>query len=230
MSPGLDFETRIIAKVNAAQRLREAFAARPCAPALLNRGAVTDAYHPAGRKRGITLSVLEVLAEWSHPFSIVTKSASIERDLGLTAPMAARVMTRLREVRGGRDCDAGFETRMTRAGPARASGRCCCRTLPQESSAPWPEPAAGRTRPQPVPEAAGRSGPRPARPVRVKRPCIAKRAARLAQVSCGWKARQPHGLCHHPERPACPCCKTPFEAPPIFQTFRRCCRSFCRAG
>ena len=95
-------------------------------PALLNIGAVTDAYQPAEWKLGITRSVLEVLAEWSHPFLIVTKSAGIERDLGLTAPMAARVMTRLCELRDGRDGGAGFETRMARAGPARASGRCCC--------------------------------------------------------------------------------------------------------
>ena len=90
MSPGLDFETRIIAKVNAAQRLREAFAARSYAPALLNIGAATDAYQPVERKLGITRSVLEVLAECSHPFSIVTKSAGIERDLDLIAPLAAR--------------------------------------------------------------------------------------------------------------------------------------------
>ena len=90
MSPGLDFETRIIAKVNAAQRLREAFAARAYAPALLNIGAATDAYQPVERKLGITRSVLEVLVECSHPFSIVTKSSGIERDLDLIAPMASR--------------------------------------------------------------------------------------------------------------------------------------------
>ncbi len=90
MSPGLDFETRIIAKVNAAQRLREAFAARAYVPALLNIGAATDAYQPVERTLGITRAVLEVLAECSHPFSIVTKSSGIERDLDLIAPMAAR--------------------------------------------------------------------------------------------------------------------------------------------
>ena len=90
MSPGLDFETRIIAKVNAAQRLREAFAARAYTPALLNIGAATDAYQPVERKLGITRSLLEVLAECSHPFSIVTKSSGIERDLDLIASMAAR--------------------------------------------------------------------------------------------------------------------------------------------
>ncbi len=90
MSPGLDFETRIIAKVNAAQRLREAFASRAYEAALLNIGAATDAYQPVERKLGITRSVLQVLAECSHPFSIVTKSSGIERDLDIIAPMAAR--------------------------------------------------------------------------------------------------------------------------------------------
>ena len=90
MSPGLDFETRIIAKVNAAQRLREAFASRAYEAALLNIGAATDAYQPVERKLGITRAVLDVLAECSHPFSIVTKSSGIERDLDIIAPMAAR--------------------------------------------------------------------------------------------------------------------------------------------
>ncbi len=90
LSPGLDFETRIIAKVNAAQRLREAFAAKAYEPLLLNIGSATDAYQPAERKLGITRSVIEVMAECSHPFSLVTKSSGIERDLDLIAPMAAR--------------------------------------------------------------------------------------------------------------------------------------------
>ncbi len=89
MSPGLDFETRIIAKVNAAQRLRETFAAKAYQPKLLNIGAATDAYQPIERKLGITRSVIEVLAECRHPFSLVTKSSGVERDLDLIAPMAA---------------------------------------------------------------------------------------------------------------------------------------------
>jgi DNA repair photolyase len=90
LSPGLDFETRIIAKVNAAQRLREAFASRAYEPQLLNIGSATDAYQPAERKLGITRAVLEVMAECRHPFSLVTKSSGVERDLDLIAPMAAR--------------------------------------------------------------------------------------------------------------------------------------------
>ena len=90
LSPGLDFETRIIAKVNAAQRLREAFSARSYSPMLLNIGSATDAYQPAERKLGITRSVIEVCREFSHPFSLITKSAGVERDIDLISPMAAQ--------------------------------------------------------------------------------------------------------------------------------------------
>jgi DNA repair photolyase len=90
LSPGLDFETRIIAKVNAAERLREAFAQRGYQPLLLNIGSVTDAYQPAERRLRITRSVIEVLQAHAHPFSLITKSAGVERDLDLIAPMAAR--------------------------------------------------------------------------------------------------------------------------------------------
>ena len=90
MSPGLDFETRIIAKVNAAERLREAFASRSYEPLLLNLGSATDAYQPVERTLRITRSVIEVLSECAHPFSLVSKSAGVERDLDLIAPMAAK--------------------------------------------------------------------------------------------------------------------------------------------
>ena len=90
LSPGLDFETRIIAKVNAAQRLREALASRAYEPAMLNLGSATDAYQPVERRLRITRGVIEVLAECGHAFSLVTKSAGVERDLDLLAPMAAR--------------------------------------------------------------------------------------------------------------------------------------------
>jgi DNA repair photolyase len=88
LSPGLDFETRIIAKVNAADRLREALASPRYTPAQLNIGSVTDAYQPAERRLKITRSVIEVLAKARHPFSVVTKGSLIERDLDLIAPMA----------------------------------------------------------------------------------------------------------------------------------------------
>ncbi len=90
LSPGIDFETRIIAKVNAAERLRAAFAQRNYEPLLLNIGSATDAYQPVERKLRITRAVIEVLAEHRHPFSLITKSAGVERDIDLIAPMAAR--------------------------------------------------------------------------------------------------------------------------------------------
>ena len=90
LSPGLDFETKIIAKVNAAERLRAAFASRSYEPMLLNLGSATDAYQPIERRLNITRGLIEVLSECAHPFSLVTKSAGVERDLDLIAPMAAR--------------------------------------------------------------------------------------------------------------------------------------------
>ncbi len=88
LSPGLDFETRIVAKVNAAERLREALSARGYTPLRLNIGSVTDAYQPAERRLRITRTLIEVLAEARHPFSIVTKASLVERDLDLLAPLA----------------------------------------------------------------------------------------------------------------------------------------------
>ncbi|MFT3821097.1 MAG: PA0069 family radical SAM protein [Rubrivivax sp.] len=90
LSPGLDFETRIIAKVNAAERLRAAFAQKGYEPLLLNIGSATDAYQPAERRLRITRSVIEVLAEHRHPFSLITKSTGVERDIDLIATMAAQ--------------------------------------------------------------------------------------------------------------------------------------------
>jgi DNA repair photolyase len=92
LSPGLDFETRIVAKVNAAERLREALSARGYTPGQLNIGSVTDAYQPAERRLRITRSVIEVLADAHHPFSIITKGSGVERDIDLIAPMAAQRM------------------------------------------------------------------------------------------------------------------------------------------
>lgn len=90
LSPGLDFETRLTAKVNAAQKLREELA-KPgyrCEP--LTIGVNTDAYQPIERQQRITRSILGVLHETNHPVSLITKSALIERDLDLLAPMAKK--------------------------------------------------------------------------------------------------------------------------------------------
>ena len=89
LSPGLDFETRIVAKVNAAERLRAALAQPAYRPSPLNLGSATDAYQPVERKLRITRAVVEVLSECRHPFTLVTKSSGVERDLDLIAPMGA---------------------------------------------------------------------------------------------------------------------------------------------
>jgi DNA repair photolyase len=90
MSPGVDFETRIVAKVNAAERLRHALRAPGFSPQMLNIGSVTDAYQPVEKRLRITRAVIEVLAQAKHPFSVITKSSLIERDVDLITPMAAQ--------------------------------------------------------------------------------------------------------------------------------------------
>ncbi|HEY4555818.1 MAG TPA: PA0069 family radical SAM protein [Lysobacter sp.] len=88
LSPGLDFETRLYAKTNAAERLRAELARPGYVPQTLALGINTDAYQPIERRYRITREVLELLAECRHPVSFVTKSALIERDLDLLAAMA----------------------------------------------------------------------------------------------------------------------------------------------
>ncbi len=88
LSPGLDFETKLTYKADAAALLRTELA-RPsyrCAPIVL--GANTDPYQPVERRLRVTRSILEVLLEARHPVSIVTKSALVLRDLDLLAQMA----------------------------------------------------------------------------------------------------------------------------------------------
>jgi DNA repair photolyase len=89
LSPGLDFETRLVAKTNAAEVLRRELAARGYTPQPVTLGTVTDAYQPVERELRITRQVLEVLAQTRHPVVIVTKASLVERDLDLLAPMAA---------------------------------------------------------------------------------------------------------------------------------------------
>jgi len=90
LSPGLDFETRIFAKVNAAEALRSELARPGYRCEVISLGANTDPYQPIERERRITRSVIEVLAQCEHPFGIVTKNAMVERDIDLLAPLAAK--------------------------------------------------------------------------------------------------------------------------------------------
>lgn len=88
LSPGLDFETRLIAKVNAASVLERELARPGYAPSPIAIGSVTDAYQPIERRLRITRAVLQVLGDCAHPYTVITKSAGIERDIDLIAPAA----------------------------------------------------------------------------------------------------------------------------------------------
>jgi DNA repair photolyase len=90
LSPGLDFETRLTAKVNAAEKLREELAKPGYKCETLTIGVNTDAYQPIERQQRVTRSIIEVAYETNHPVSFITKSALIERDLDLLAPMAKK--------------------------------------------------------------------------------------------------------------------------------------------
>jgi len=88
LSPGLDFESRIFGKENAASLLRKELSRPSYRCELVSLGANTDPYQPAEREHQITRGILEVLWEFRHPVGIVTKGSLIERDLDLLEPMA----------------------------------------------------------------------------------------------------------------------------------------------
>jgi DNA repair photolyase len=89
LSPGLDFETRLIAKRNLGEVLQRELLRASYQPDLLAIGTVTDAYQPIERELRLTRAVLEVLSTAQHPLAIVTKGSGVERDLDLLAPMGA---------------------------------------------------------------------------------------------------------------------------------------------
>ncbi len=89
LSPGLDFETRLVAKSNAVELLTKELAAPSYRPDLVMVGVNTDAYQPIERELKITRGILEVLTAARHPFGLVTKSSLVERDLDLIGEMAA---------------------------------------------------------------------------------------------------------------------------------------------
>ncbi|WP_333843624.1 PA0069 family radical SAM protein [Pelomicrobium sp.] len=94
LSPGLDFETKLYAKANAAALLRKELSAPSYRPEVIAIGANTDPYQPVERQLKITRAILEVLRECEHPFGIITKNALIERDIDLLAPMAEKNLVR----------------------------------------------------------------------------------------------------------------------------------------
>jgi DNA repair photolyase len=94
-SPGLDFESKLYAKVNAAELLERELANPRYVPKVIALGAVTDPYQPIEREHRITRAVLEVLDRASHPVGVITKSALIVRDGDILARMAGRGLAKV---------------------------------------------------------------------------------------------------------------------------------------
>ena len=90
LSPGLDFESKLFAKPNAAALLEKELQKPGYKPRTIMLGANTDIYQPAERDRRITRDVLKVLRDFNHPVAMATKSALVLRDLDILAPMAAK--------------------------------------------------------------------------------------------------------------------------------------------
>lgn len=88
LSPGLDFETKIFAKTNAPELLRRELSRKGYQPSPIALGINTDAYQPLERRLRLTRQLLEVMLEFRHPVSLVTKNALVERDLDLLQPLA----------------------------------------------------------------------------------------------------------------------------------------------
>ncbi|MEE2689311.1 MAG: PA0069 family radical SAM protein [Pseudomonadota bacterium] len=92
LSPGLDFETRLFYKPDAAERLRIELDEQNYAVDVMALGTNTDPYQPIERQIKLTRRIIEVLAEYNHPFGIVTKSDLVLRDTDIIGPMAAKGM------------------------------------------------------------------------------------------------------------------------------------------
>lgn len=94
LSPGLDFETRLIARPDAPQVLQRELAAKRYKVAPIAIGTNTDPYQPIEKEHGIMRACLKVLSEADHPVAIVTKGSLIERDIDILGPMAQRGLVR----------------------------------------------------------------------------------------------------------------------------------------
>ena len=95
LSPGLDFETKLFAKTNAAEVLERELADPKYQVRTMAIGTNTDPYQPIERRYRIMRRILEVLSETNHPVGIVTKSALVLRDLDILKPMAERGLVKV---------------------------------------------------------------------------------------------------------------------------------------
>lgn len=95
MSPGLDFETRLIARPDAPAILEKELRNPRYVPKMLAIGTNTDPYQPIEKEHQIMRGILEVLSRFNHPVGIVTKGTMIERDIDILAPMAEKGLVRV---------------------------------------------------------------------------------------------------------------------------------------
>ncbi|MDX2237754.1 MAG: PA0069 family radical SAM protein [Hyphomonadaceae bacterium] len=95
LSPGLDFESKLFAKTNAAALLEQELSHPKYKPSVMVLGGVTDVYQPIERTYTVTRSVLKVLQRFNHPLAIVTKSQLVVRDIDILAPMAELGLARV---------------------------------------------------------------------------------------------------------------------------------------
>jgi DNA repair photolyase len=95
LSAGLDFESKLFAKTNAAELLERELTTPGYEPRTMAIGTNTDPYQPIEKQYRIMRSVLEVLSRLNHPVGIVTKSALVTRDIDLLAPMAAKGLAKV---------------------------------------------------------------------------------------------------------------------------------------
>ena len=95
LSPGLDFETRLVARPGLPEVLARELRRKGYAPRPIAMGTNTDPYQPIERERQVMRRVIEVLSRHSHPLTIATKGTLIERDIDLLAPMAERELVQV---------------------------------------------------------------------------------------------------------------------------------------
>jgi len=130
LSPGLDFESRIFFKPQAASLLEQAFLAPRYRCKRIHIGGNTDPYQPVERDLKSTRSILEVMQRFNHPFSIITKSVLIARDADILGPMgkaglasAFVSITTLDRGAGAGDGAARLYPRQTAGGDQPPGGR-----------------------------------------------------------------------------------------------------------
>jgi DNA repair photolyase len=90
LSPGLDFETKLFVKANAAELLEAEFSRPSYRPKTIMLGGVTDIYQPIERGYGVARAILEVMERWRHPVALITKSQLVMRDIDVLARLAER--------------------------------------------------------------------------------------------------------------------------------------------